>query len=736
MPNTNVEHLDLHRKQSDIDKLRLELSENIKEFQFRFEALLKQSHSELFDSMALIKQNIQSQAQLFNDQSLLIESKILLIKQDVLSLRSSMVEESKVILDIKKHSQKSTRVQFKKRKRQIDQILKQLTSFEDNNRQTLMKNVDRWQSLIDQTQSNMTAQFDSLNKKQEQFVQQSASDIKLYTHEKSEQNMEAFKSSLASMMTQLNQNHQDLKNNIEQTSVKTLSTITQDMTQIENLFSHQEKSYFKKLDESQAFILRSNETQKSMIQTMEQSDTQKHEQLKQLSGQQNQQWVQSLIDLKQAHEKQNMDLKEQLIKNTMDNIATYKILEEKLERLKYDIKEQTGDGFLKMHHDLSQTLKSNIQSQNDDLASLMVANKGQWQDVIDSAKKGSLEAGHNIKNVLQNEFVKDLESLSIAQAKGFKDVLLEARNKINKHIYQHLSVWPLRILILLLLTQLLVSVFTFWHINRKSSDEVSETANTKIDTSMVSIAPQAKQMESIESKKSNTSTGVFFIERGDQNKKEYSITLDGGSDSTYTAETLSILRNLKINTTVFLTGEFILKFPTLTRTIVRDGHEVGNHLYFHDHLIDSKSKKSLYSKEDLLESLQKVETLFLQTTGIEMTKLWRAPYGEFNQEQIKWAGQNGFTHVDWTRSQGRNLDTLDWVNDQNHKLYLNPSQIFEKIMGFEENDAHGLNGGIILMHLSSQRNQGEQAITILPDLVTLLDKKGYQHVKTTQLIKK
>ena len=79
------------------------------------------------------------------------------------------------------------------------------------------------------------------------------------------------------------------------------------------------------------------------------------------------------------------------------------------------------------------------------------------------------------------------------------------------------------------------------------------------------------------------------ITRGSVVKMEVSLTFDGGYSAYEATEILDALRAREIKTTIFLTGIFIKRHPEVTRQIVLDGHEVGNHTMTHpppDELLD------------------------------------------------------------------------------------------------------------------------------------------------------
>lgn len=229
------------------------------------------------------------------------------------------------------------------------------------------------------------------------------------------------------------------------------------------------------------------------------------------------------------------------------------------------------------------------------------------------------------------------------------------------------------------------------------------------------------------------------VTRGDTARKLVTITFDGGFEADEAVEILDTLKARGIRTTVFLTGEFIGRFPQITRRIVSDGHEVGNHTMNHPRLTEyekTRRQKSLpwVDSAFIAKELKEAEALFRGVTGREMAPLWRAPYGEENAEIRRWAFEAGYMHIGWTidYARGESLDSLDWVEDRSSRLYRSPGAIKKRILNFNK-DGAGLRGGIILMHLGSGR-KSERAVGVLGSILDEAMEKGYRFVRVSELI--
>lgn len=234
----------------------------------------------------------------------------------------------------------------------------------------------------------------------------------------------------------------------------------------------------------------------------------------------------------------------------------------------------------------------------------------------------------------------------------------------------------------------------------------------------------------------------YHISNGPIDKKNVSLTFDGGSLANCAEAILDTLLSREVKSTMFLTGEFINKYPQIVKRIVSDGHECGNHTYTHPHLTTyqlNKKHKTLPDVNEVFldrELLQTAE-LFYRETGHKMVPLWRAPYGEFNSEICQWAYNAGYIHVGWRQGKSwlENLDSNDWITDPDTPGYHTPKEFLDKILSIAKSEPYGINGGIILMHLGTNRKRTEDNIhTVLGELIDSLKSFGYDIVPVSQLL--
>ncbi len=230
------------------------------------------------------------------------------------------------------------------------------------------------------------------------------------------------------------------------------------------------------------------------------------------------------------------------------------------------------------------------------------------------------------------------------------------------------------------------------------------------------------------------------ISRGPTSERKVALTFDGGAEANATQEILDILKAKGIRTTIFLTGGYIRKYPELVRRMVQEGHEVGNHTMTHPHLTTyaenrRQETRAGVNRQLVHKELQQVAALFQEVTGRRMAPYWRAPYGEHNVEIRRWAVELGYLHVGWTRdaASGEDLDSRDWVADPESRIYASAREIRERILQFGKGRGSGASGGIILLHLGTQRRQ-DQFHRELPEIIDRFQAQGYRLVTISALL--
>ncbi|WP_082926967.1 polysaccharide deacetylase family protein [Paenibacillus tuaregi] len=188
----------------------------------------------------------------------------------------------------------------------------------------------------------------------------------------------------------------------------------------------------------------------------------------------------------------------------------------------------------------------------------------------------------------------------------------------------------------------------------------------------------------------------------DYDKREVALTFDDGPHALYTEKILDILGEYNIKATFFLLGEHVRDYPDIAKRIAAEGHTVGNHTYSHPNL-------TTLTYEEIHDELTRTEQEIILATGIR-PKLFRPPYGEFNELVLRAAGEMNYKTVYWSQDTNRSLDTKDWAGP-----------IAEEILQHIKNNI--CSGGIVLMHDGG--GDRTQTILALAPIIEFLQKENF-----------
>jgi peptidoglycan/xylan/chitin deacetylase (PgdA/CDA1 family) len=185
------------------------------------------------------------------------------------------------------------------------------------------------------------------------------------------------------------------------------------------------------------------------------------------------------------------------------------------------------------------------------------------------------------------------------------------------------------------------------------------------------------------------------IFRGNPSKKAIAFSFDATYGDNQTPQLLEILRRNNIRTTFFWSGIWPETFPALASSVVRAGHEVGNHSYDHPHM-------TTLSDTAMREQILRTERIIQPIAGSLYRKYFRPPFGEYNQRLLNVAASLGYSTIMWT------IDSLDWTNP-------GPQAIIDRVLSNIQN------GAIILMHQAAPDTP-----RALPEIISRLFRDGYR----------
>lgn len=196
------------------------------------------------------------------------------------------------------------------------------------------------------------------------------------------------------------------------------------------------------------------------------------------------------------------------------------------------------------------------------------------------------------------------------------------------------------------------------------------------------------------------------IYRNNENKQmKIALTFDDGPHPRYTPQILEILDEYKIKATFFVVGINAQNYPDTMESVIKKGHEIGNHTYSHPHV-------SCLNPKTLKDEVEKCESTIYGLTDYK-TKLFRPPEGMIDADVRSVLRSLDYKVILW------DIDTLDWANTPSETIAHN---VIKNIKS----------GDIVLMHdYIAHNSPTPDALRIfIPELL----EKGYKFVVISELI--
>lgn len=123
----------------------------------------------------------------------------------------------------------------------------------------------------------------------------------------------------------------------------------------------------------------------------------------------------------------------------------------------------------------------------------------------------------------------------------------------------------------------------------------------------------------------------------------------------YLEDMLSTLDKYKVKTTFFVGGYWVAQNDKLLNEIIKKGHEIGNHGYYHK----DQDKLSL---EQNIEEISMNHQLVQSLCNYEM-KLFAPPSGAYSKNTLIASNQLGYKTIMWTK------DTIDWRDKDSSLIF-------------------------------------------------------------------
>ncbi|AUG59104.1 polysaccharide deacetylase family protein [Acetivibrio saccincola] len=196
--------------------------------------------------------------------------------------------------------------------------------------------------------------------------------------------------------------------------------------------------------------------------------------------------------------------------------------------------------------------------------------------------------------------------------------------------------------------------------------------------------------------------------RGSLTVKKVALTFDDGPDPRYTPQILDVLKKYNAKATFFLIGARAAAHRSITERIVKEGHAVGNHTYWHPNLTKEGVKR-------LEWEVKETENVLNEILGYRPS-LFRSPYGSLDEELVEKLNEMGYSAIGWS------VDSLDWMQ-------LSPEQIEKNVLS----NIHP--GAIILMHDGGHWTMDLLGtVQSLDRIIPALQRDGVEFVTVPELI--
>ncbi len=192
---------------------------------------------------------------------------------------------------------------------------------------------------------------------------------------------------------------------------------------------------------------------------------------------------------------------------------------------------------------------------------------------------------------------------------------------------------------------------------------------------------------------------IYSTERDD---KTVALTFDCAWGVEHTDEILKGLKNGGVRATFFMVEFWTEKYPEYVKKIDGANCEIGTHSATHSYMSKQNAEEI---KIELSTSAEAIENV----TG-KPVELFRAPYGDYDDELIKTASEMGFYTIQW------DVDSLDWKD-------LSATDIAMRVINGVKS------GSIVLMH-----NNGLHTAEAVPIIIETLKNKGFGFLPVGELI--
>lgn len=196
---------------------------------------------------------------------------------------------------------------------------------------------------------------------------------------------------------------------------------------------------------------------------------------------------------------------------------------------------------------------------------------------------------------------------------------------------------------------------------------------------------------------------ITVVRHGTRDQAQVALTIDDCYGAKAGQKIRDVLRQYRVNATLFCTGQAAQKNKVLLQGFLADGNEFGNHTVSHKNL-------PKVSEDEVRHQICDARGMIDDALGAPSTNLFRPPYGHKNQTVLDIAASCGYDYaVLW------DVDTRDWSGNA--------------VSDIARIALTAKNGSIVLMHMGPANTP-----KALPKIIQGLRNRGYNLVTVSQLL--
>lgn len=193
------------------------------------------------------------------------------------------------------------------------------------------------------------------------------------------------------------------------------------------------------------------------------------------------------------------------------------------------------------------------------------------------------------------------------------------------------------------------------------------------------------------------------IYRGENTRSEVALMINVYQGNEYLESMLDTMKAYGVHCTFFVGGCWADDNNELIKRIVDEGHEIGNHGYFHK---DAKNLSYAQNKSEIVANNDLIKAICGKTPV-----LFAPPSGSYGKDVLKVCEDLNMKVIMWSR------DTIDWRDKNTQTIYTRATDKIEA-------------GDMILAHPTYNTAEA------LPDILRYYKEHGLNAVTVSQIISK